>query len=519
MTLPKPLGFVFRSLPTLLVLAVAGTLGYWGHSTEWKLPKFSALTGHTEEKDDWCEKHGVPESICVECDADLLPKPESRGWCKTHGIAECALCNPELAQLAKAPDVTAADLERAKRSLEFAPRLANDPKCKVHERRIQFATARDANKAGIDPKEAERGHAEESVSAPGELGYDPTRIAYLTSRSPGTVWKVYKHPGHEVAAGELLALIDAPDIGRAKAEVLQSTATLQLKAQALATLKESGAAIPAMRLREAEVAVREAEIHLSAGCQALTNAGLTLDESEVRTLTSDDLKAKLHFLGIPNSAGLSLGAKTATTNLFPLIAPKGGLIVSRDVIAGEVADTQRTLFEIVERGALRLSFDLKAEDAARIEVGQKVFFKPDHKPDELAGTVSWRSSQVDPKTRAVKVRADLIKPDGKQLANTFGAGRILLREVDDAVLVPNDAVHWEGCCHIVFVRDKDYQKEGSPKVYHVRKVRIGAKGAEMTEIAAGVLVGEVVAAKGSGALLAVLQSDNLGEGCACHAKK
>src|SRR6266540_2789203 len=92
-------GFLAGLIPTVLVLAVAAGVGWWGHSTGWKLEKFSSLTGDTHEKDDWCSDHSVPESACVECDTSLMPKPKSRGWCKLHGIPECTLCNPELAQV------------------------------------------------------------------------------------------------------------------------------------------------------------------------------------------------------------------------------------------------------------------------------------------------------------------------------------------------------------------------------------------------------------------------------------
>ena len=34
-------------------------MGWWGHHTGWKLPKFSELNGHVKEKDDWCGEHNV----------------------------------------------------------------------------------------------------------------------------------------------------------------------------------------------------------------------------------------------------------------------------------------------------------------------------------------------------------------------------------------------------------------------------------------------------------------------------
>lgn len=512
------LGFVAGSIPTLLVLAGAGAVGWWGHHTGWKVPKFSELNGQVAATDDWCSEHNVPESACVECDDALMPKGKARGFCKRHGVPECVLDHPELAQLPKTPVVTAADLDRAGRSLDFAARTTNNPNCTTHRRRIQYATAADADKAGIAVEPVWTAPAVEFVAAPGEIGYDQTRVAHLSARSPGTVWRVYKHLGQDVRAGEVLALVDAAEVGKTKAEVLQTLAALQLKVQSLASIRSSGGAVPEARVREADAAVREAEIRLGAGCQALTNLGLPLDEAQVRAMTADQLKAKLHLLGIPADVTKTFDPKTATTNLLPLVAPMYGRVMSREVVAGEVVDAARILFEVVDTRSLWLTLDVKGEDAHRVAVGQPVRFQPDSGREELTGKIAWRNSQADPRTRTVKVRADLADPDQKLVSNTFGAGRVILREEPKAVSVPNEAVHWEGCCTVVFVRDKDYLRSDH-KVFHVRKVRVGAKGEKTTEVAAGLLPGELVVTKGSGLLLTELLRGSLGEGCACHSKK
>lgn len=512
-------GNIAGAIPTLAVLAVIGLAGWWGHHTGWAMPKFSSLLGEKSEEVDWCKEHNVPEMECVECKPELMPKGKARGWCKLHGIPECTLCNPDLAQTAKVPTVSAADLERAKQSLAFTARPENNPICRRHERRIQFATAHDADKSGIEVVPVGTAPALEFISAPGELGYDQTRVAHLSSRSPGTVWRVFKHLGDTAHAGEVLALIDAAEVGKAKAEVLQSFAQLQLRTQSLAGIKESGGVVPTARVREAEAAVRESDIRLGAGCQALTNLGLPLEESEVRNLNPEQLKEKLHWLGLPEDMSRSLDPRRTTSNLLPLTAPMDGHIVSRDVVAGEVVDAARILFEVVDTRSLWITFDVKGEEARLLKIGQPVRFKPDGSKEELTGTLAWISTQADPKTRTVKVRANLADPEGKYRAHTFGSGRVILREEAKVVSVPNEAVQWEGCCHVVFVRDKDYLKEGSPKVFHIRKVRIGAKDDTNTEIIAGVLPGELVVTKGSGLLLTELLRANLGEGCACHSKK
>jgi membrane fusion protein, heavy metal efflux system len=103
-------------------------------------------------------------------------------------------------------------------------------------------------------------------------------------------------------------------------------------------------------------------------------------------------------------------------------------------------------------------------------------------------------------------------PDGTLMAHTFGTGRVILRAEQDAIVVPSEAVHWEGDCHVVFVRDKHFLDAGAPKVFHVRSVRPGVDHAGNTEIIAGLLPGEVVATRNSAALRAELLKNNLGAG-------
>jgi membrane fusion protein, heavy metal efflux system len=503
------------TVPTLVVLSFAGYIGWWGHHHNWKLPKISELKHNLEESNDWCYEHNVPESECIECDPSLKPRPEFIGWCKLHGIPECTLCNPELAQLITTPKIFASELERAKRSLDFTERTENNPICRSHHRRIQFATSHDVEKSGIEVEPVWTAPALEFISAPGELAYDQTRVVHLSSRSTGIVWKVFKYLGQDVKAGDVLALIDATEVGKTKSELLQAVASHQLRLQTVSSIKESAGVVPNARLREAEAAVREAEIKISAGCQALTNLGLPLTEEEVRTFDFDQLKTRLQLLGIPSFIAQQLDLKTTTSNLLPLVAPMEGTVMSRDMVVGEVVDSNRILFELVDTRSLWLTFDLKGEDAHRVQLGQPVRFMPDNGRKELLGKVTWRSAQADPKTRTVKVRADFSDPERKQVANTFGSGRVILREEPAVISVPNEALHWEGCCHVVFIRDKDYLKADAPKLFHIRKVRLGAKNEKFTEVIAGVLPTELIVTKGSGLLLTELLRSELGEGCAC----
>ena len=505
--------FVAGSVPTLIVLSIAAGIGWWGHHHGWRLPKFSTLQGEVEVADDWCEAHKVPASICVECNPGLMPRGPEYGWCKVHGVPECPLEHPDVAQLPVTPVITQADRDRAARALAFAERPRNNPIDKSHLRRIQFASIADAEKAGVAVEPVRTGPVVESVLAPGEVGYDQTKVAHLSARAPGTVVRVYKHLGEQVAANDLLALVDAAEVGKAKAELLTAAADLRLKDKALASYTSAGGAVPEARVGEARAALVGAEVRVAAACQALTNLGLVIADDAARRLDLDRLKAKLQLLGVPARAAGDLGAAAGSTNLLPVVAPIAGTVTSRDVVAGEVVDATRVLFEVVDTRTLWVTFDLKGEDASRVHLGQAVTFAPDSGQAEVGGTIAYKSSQADPHTRTVKVRADLANQTGALPANTFGAGRVILREEPDAVLVPTSAIHSDGCCQVVFVRDKDYLKPGAPKVFHVRKVRTGAVAGDRTEIAVGLLPGELVATAGSGVMLTELMSGDLGAGC------
>ncbi|HMF13926.1 MAG TPA: efflux RND transporter periplasmic adaptor subunit [Gemmataceae bacterium] len=503
-----------RTALSLLVFAALGVLFVWGHHTGWKLPRFSSLAGDTlETKDDWCEAHGVPESQCVECNPDLMPRTKPFGWCKVHGVHECPLDHPEVAQTPVSPRIAGADFARANRALEFAERLENNTKCKLHDRRIQFASMEAVDKAGIEVEPVWTAAMVESVAGNGEITYDQTRTARLSSRVPGTVFQVTKRAGDTVKQGEVIALVDAAEVGKAKSEFLQAMLQVRLGGERLQRLEEAlgRGAVSEQAYREQVTAVSESRIRLATAREAMVNLGLSVDLDAFQAVPKEKLADRLRFLGLPESTTRSLDPHETTGNLLAVTAPFDGVVVARHVVGGEVVDSTKLLFVVVDVRQMWLTLDLRLEDAARVSVGQEVRFRPDSGA-EARGKISWISTEADPKTRTLKVRATLDNGDGRLRANTFGSGRVVLREESQAVVVPNSAVHWEGCCHVVFVRDKRFLESGAPKVFHVRTVRLGANDDKQTEIIAGVLPGEIVATRGSGLLRSELLKNDLGEG-------
>jgi len=508
------------AIPTTAVIGLLAGLAFWGHSTDWTLPKFSELFGNRlGAADDWCQEHNVPESQCIECNASLLPPLKDYGWCKEHGVAQCPLHHPDVAQLKTIPVVSDDDMERANRALALMPRPENNSLCKLHKKRIQFASTQATEKVGLEIEVALRRPIIEAVIANAEVVYDETRSAHLASRVAGTVYRVERQVGDRVNKGDVLALIDAAEVGRAKAEFLQAVAHRRLKATTVERLKtpaEKGA-IPERQYREAEAALQESQIRLLGAQQALINLGLPVRSEKFAELSPEEIAEQIHFLGLPAAVVKSFDDGSTTSNLFPLRAPLDGVVIERKVVAGEVVDAGRTVFGVADVRSMWLTIDVRQESAKYVAIGQSVLFRPSDSADEpeFKGEVSWISTAVDDHTRTVKVRVDLPNLDGRLRANTFGTGRIVLREEPNAIVVSSEAVHWDGDCHVVFVRDKDFLREGSPKFFHVRKVRLGVKNRDTTEIIVGLMPGEVIASRNSVVLEAQLLKNNLGAGCGC----
>lgn len=490
-----------RAIPTAAVVILLAGIGYWGHHTDWE---FVHRASSNSVASDLRDPHGLPASECVECNPDLMPKPPEYGWDSKHGVHDCPLEHPDVAQVAKTPKVTQADLDRADRALRVRNRPANDPKDERFRKRIQFASAEAAEKAGIDIAPVLQSGITEAVVASGEIGFDQTRLARLPMRTSGSVWQVFKQIGDPVRKGDILALIDSAEVGKLKAEFLQSLVQMRQKVQTRDDLKATADRMPA-RYRQAEAAAREAEIRVLSAEQALVNLGLPIREQDYHDLTLEKANQTIRFAGLPTSVVQAVGSRSATANLLPVIASLDGEVLAVNIVAGETATAGKDLFVIGDARQLWLNLYVAAEDARVLKIGQALRFRLDGTIDEHEGKVSWISPTADEKTRRIAVRAEIVNDLRELRAGTFGLGRIILRVEPEAIVVPAGAVQFDGRSHFVFVRDKDYLKAGSPKVFHPRMVRVGAKDGDNVEIIAGLLPNEVVAAKGTALLLKELR--------------
>jgi cobalt-zinc-cadmium efflux system membrane fusion protein len=377
--------------------------------------------------------------------------------------------------------------------------------------RIEFPSEESVKAAGIGVSSVAERSMALYVTANGALDYEPYHYVQLAPRAPGTIWRMNKVMGEAVHKGEVLALIEATDVGKAKADFLQSLALVDVRTRTIQRLKSAGASVAEGALREAEEALREARIRLFTNHQQLLNFGLALRIEDVAGLPEDQQVRHLRLLGLPESIRRSAEAETLTANLLPLTAPFDGRVARHPRGApGEVVGPSQPLFMIGDTSHLHIDLEVHLEDVAHLRLGQKVVFTPEATTVGPAiGELAHISPEVNEKTRHVQVHAEVENPDGRLRPNTFGSGRILIRAQPRAVAVPTEAVQWElhakGRSFFVFIQLPN------KTTFEVRPVQLGLRDESFTEVS-GVEPGERVVTTGSHVLKSELLKDKISAG-------
>lgn len=316
---------------------------------------------------------------------------------------------------------------------------------------IRFESPEALARSGIEVVPVEERPMVSELSANGVVTYDERRVAQLSARVAGSVWKVEKHLGDEVHKGDVLVIVESNEVGTRKAEFLNALVAYEARREQLAILEEAKTAVMGRQLREARSALREASNHLINAEQALVNLGFEVTASEFGPLDDTSRAAKIRTLGLAPEALAGIDTDRVTSNLIPLRAPFDGIVIGREAVVGEIVEAGRQIFEVADVSRMWVVLSVNKEDAAKVAMGQTVRFLPDGTDRECESTVSWISTEVNDETRTLEVRAEITGAEREQLrANTFGSGRIEIARLGTALVVPSASVQWDGARWVVF---------------------------------------------------------------------
>ncbi|WP_165435136.1 efflux RND transporter periplasmic adaptor subunit [Bradyrhizobium sp. Leo121] len=272
--------------------------------------------------------------------------------------------------------------------------------------------------------------------------------ADLFAKVSGYLSEVRVDIGDHVKAGQVLAVIDVPEM---KQELAEAKAELEAKRSVLESARRQ------LDHNKAELALQDAlakdreelgqgrnfisdrtldQVHANA---AIAKADLGVAEA------NSDLAA--HQVDVAAATVERIKTLLAYTQV---VAPFDGVVARRQVNRGDLvqaaAATRTTpsagsLFTLQRIDTIRVFCDVPENDVSHLHVGDPAVVKPsgfDGKP--FIGKVTRFSLRLDPETRDMRTEIDLPNPDERLYPGTYAEVSLEMNRRPDALTVPTAAV-------------------------------------------------------------------------------
>ena len=257
---------------------------------------------------------------------------------------------------------------------------------------------------GITMEAAMRRPLVDVVTVPARVAYNAEAVAHVRSALRGRVVELPVRQGDIVSAGDVIAVIEAPELADVASDLLQKAAVVEAAKSALDVATQS--------LKRAEELRASNSIAMS---EFLSRQGdVKRAEGELKVAESAALAAteRLRLLGLTKLQidGLLYGGEVSSR--YSLRAPIAGTITQREVTIGEmVSPDSEPLLMIADATSLWILAEVPEAASSRVTVGGKGMLTLASAPGgSLAATISYVAPELRPRTRAAEVRL-LVDPE------------------------------------------------------------------------------------------------------------
>lgn len=327
----------------------------------------------------------------------------------------------------------------------------------AHAKSVVDRTDRSALKSVLTTQ-ARPGQGLRTVALPATLR--GRNEAALFARTNGYVRAWSKDIGDHVKKGDVLAIIDTPEVDQDLAQAQAAQAQIQSR---LVLAQSSLVRWEDLRKRDA-VSQQELDERHAAQQQAL--ADLAASQANVRRLQ------QLHDFG-------------------RITAPFDGVVVRRNVEVGALvasgsANTTRELFYLAQTDVLRLTVAIPQVYASDVAVGKEVSIKLLERPNAPGrGKITRVSGGVDVATRSVQVEVSLDNKGGDFLPGSYVEVALPLSGVAKTLLLPPNTLQFrQDGARVAVVGAGD-------KVF-LRDVKLGRDLGRTVEVIAGITPQDVI---------------------------
>lgn len=306
-----------------------------------------------------------------------------------------------------------------------------------------------AERIGITFATATVGPMEREIRTVAQVSYDETRIATVALKIEGWVERLYVNiEGQPVQRGEPLLDLYSPMLVSAQQELLV--------ARRLASEMDSGA--PAARANAAELL--------------------------------DAARRRLTYWDVPDAVIADIEHSGEVRKAVPFLSPVGGVVVQRNVLAGQRVMAGDPLYRIADLSHVWLEGEVFEPDLPLAQPGLPVTAEFPGLPGATRhGRISYVYPALDPATRTGRIRVELDNP-GRLLKPGMYATIRFTAPARTVLSVPRSAVLATGERTFVFVA-------GADGMFTPRQVTTGLATDDRIAILDGLSPGENVVASGT----------------------
>jgi RND family efflux transporter MFP subunit len=272
--------------------------------------------------------------------------------------------------------------------------------------------------------------------------------ADLFAKVSGYLSDVRVDIGDHVKAGEVLAVIDVPEM---KQELAEAKAQLESKRSSLESARRQ------LDHNKADVALQNAlakdREQLGEGRQFISDRTLDQVHANADIAKADLGVAEANRDLAANQVDVAAATVEKIKTLLAytqIVAPFDGVVARRQVNRGDLvqaATATRTtpsagsLFTVQRIDTIRVFCDVPENDVPHLHVGDPAIVKPsgfDGKP--FIGKVTRFSRRLDPETRNMRTEIDLPNPEERLYPGTYAVVSLEMNRRPNALTVPAAAV-------------------------------------------------------------------------------
>lgn len=462
------------------VIATLLALAYLGHRSGWRFGLEPP------------ESHTLPPALSQSGFRVVLAPVElsTSAFCEVHQIYMCPADHQGDTQ---SPNQTPEKPVASTGGNAIPGKSARLPPPRWLGARVEFASAAAFERQTVSVEEVVQGPFRETAKGYGKLTFFPADQVDLKALLPGIIRKLTKRPYEKVVRGEVVAILDSPNVIDLKSDYVKAWTELKAAQQKLTNL--SRAPVPEQDKQLARAAVDAATIALGRSEKALLAHGFPAFELPREISRWEDVVEFLRPLGWTPATGENRESWLAS--FLPITAPFDGVVTDLPVVEGQIVEQNQLICRIVNPARLLLVIFLPGEAASRTKAGLAAEVKVEGTQKAFSARVTWVGPVSDPTTVQVPVHIEIDNASGHLRAGALAEAEIILRDTQEAVLVSEKAVHGKRDARCVFVWEKAAPDAPGGARFSPRMVRVAGPKDGKFEVLAGLLPGERIAVEGS----------------------